>query len=210
MFLSRVEVFWGSAKNPYNLHRAIWKLFPELERESRTNAEESRQGFLFRVEQSEPGCPATVILQSRCEPQKVAEHARVIASRVFNPQPSQGQRLAFVMAANPVKTINDEAGRLNRKGEPKKCRVPLIKEEQQIQWLHDRLKGIANPEAVYVRKLPPIFFYKQKEKRDGKLIPILFEGILRVDEPDVLVKVLEDGIGPAKSFGCGLMLVRRV
>ena len=210
MFLSRVEVSWGSARNPYNLHRAIWKLFPEMERESRASAEESRQGFLFRVEQSEPGCTAIVIIQSRHEPQKVAEHVRVLVSKVFNPQPSRGQRLAFVMTANPVKTIKDEAGRLDSNGEPKKCRVPLIKEEQQIQWLHDKLNGIASPEAVNIRKLPPIFFYKQKEKRDGKLIPVLFEGVIRVDEPNLLLKALEDGIGPAKGFGCGLMLVRRV
>jgi CRISPR system Cascade subunit CasE len=210
MFLSRVEVSWGSAKNPYNLHRTIWKLFPGIQRESRTSVEESRQGFLFRVEQSEPGCPAIVMVQSRHEPQMVAEQARVMAFREFNPQPSRGQRLSFVVVANPVKTINDKAGRLNGKGEIKKCRVPLIKEEQQIQWLHDRLKGIATPEAVNVRKLPPIFFYKQKEKRDGKLVPILFEGVFRVEEPDMLMKALEDGIGPAKGFGCGLMLVRRV
>jgi CRISPR system Cascade subunit CasE len=210
MYLSRVEVSWESAKNPYNLHRAIWKLFPGSERESRATAEESRQGFLFRVEQNEPGRPAIVMMQSRRAPQKVAEHARVLASKEFNPQPSQGQRLAFILVANPIKTINDKDGRLNKKGEIKKCRVPLIKEEQQIQWLQDRLKGIATPEAVSVRILAPIFFYKQKEKCNGKLVPILFEGILRIENSEALVKVLEDGIGPAKAFGCGLMLVKRI
>src|SRR5574340_699155 len=210
MFLSRVEVSWGSAKNPYNLHRAIWKLFPGLERESRSTAKEERQGFLFCVERSEPGHPASVIVQSKRAPLVLTEHAHVVATKEFNPQPLQGQQLSFLLAANPVKTINDKTGRFNRKREPKKCRVPLIKDEQQIQWLQDRLKGVATTEAVKVRKLPPIFFYKQKEKRDGKLVPIMFEGVLRVEDPLSLVKVLEDGIGPAKGFGCGLMLVRRI
>ena len=87
--------------------------------------------------------------------------------------------------------------------------MPLIKDEQQIQWLHERLNGVATPEAVNVRKLPPIFFYKQREKRDGKLVPVLFEGLLQVDNPEELVAMLKNGIGPAKGFGCGLMLVKR-
>ncbi len=29
-------------------------------------------------------------------------------------------------------------------------------------------------------------------------------------EPTAFVGLLENGIGPAKAFGCGLMLVRRV
>jgi len=38
-----------------------------------------------------------------------------------------------------------------------------------------------------------------------------FNGILTVTNPDVFVeKCLFEGIGPAKGFGCGLMLVRRV
>ncbi|MBW2329897.1 MAG: type I-E CRISPR-associated protein Cas6/Cse3/CasE [Deltaproteobacteria bacterium] len=34
--------------------------------------------------------------------------------------------------------------------------------------------------------------------------------MLTVTEPDAFKGVLQFGIGPAKAFGCGLMLVRRV
>ena len=37
-----------------------------------------------------------------------------------------------------------------------------------------------------------------------------FEGELEVTDAPKLVEVLFTGIGPAKAFGCGLMLVRRV
>ncbi len=50
-------------------------------------------------------------------------------------------------------------------------------------------------------------------QRHGKKIEIStldFEGILRVVEPDCFLEVLLNGIGPAKAFGCGLMLVRRI
>jgi len=37
-----------------------------------------------------------------------------------------------------------------------------------------------------------------------------FEGVLQVTDPILLVEALFNGIGPAKAFGCGLMLVRRI
>lgn len=37
-----------------------------------------------------------------------------------------------------------------------------------------------------------------------------FTGQLRVTDPAEFIKALNNGIGPAKAFGCGLMLVRRL
>ena len=37
-----------------------------------------------------------------------------------------------------------------------------------------------------------------------------FEGELIVTKPEILLPALLNGIGPAKSFGCGLLLVRHI
>lgn len=37
-----------------------------------------------------------------------------------------------------------------------------------------------------------------------------YEGILRVTDPDKFTQMLITGLGPAKAFGCGLMLIRRI
>jgi CRISPR system Cascade subunit CasE len=37
-----------------------------------------------------------------------------------------------------------------------------------------------------------------------------FEGVLEVVDPGSFLSSLLGGIGPAKAFGCGLMLIRRV
>lgn len=37
-----------------------------------------------------------------------------------------------------------------------------------------------------------------------------FTGVLQVDAPEPFVSSLINGIGPAKAFGCGLLLVRRL
>lgn len=37
-----------------------------------------------------------------------------------------------------------------------------------------------------------------------------YEGVMTVVKPDQLVQLLKQGVGPAKAFGCGLMLIRRL
>ena len=59
---------------------------------------------------------------------------------IANLQFRDGQRLRFRLRANPIKTIRDENGRKNKKGEIKRCRVPLLKENQQIAWLKKKEK----------------------------------------------------------------------
>jgi len=55
MFLSRVELPWEAVRNPYNIHRWLWRLFPGCVREARASGNEQRQGFLFRVEDTQTG-----------------------------------------------------------------------------------------------------------------------------------------------------------
>jgi CRISPR system Cascade subunit CasE len=215
MFLSRVELDWSQARNPYNMHRAVWTLFPGQERESRNRKDEERAGFLFRVEDSSAGKPARLLVQSRITPQLPGNGIRVIDSREFNPQPSAGQQLAFLLTANPVKTIVDENGRQNGKGEPKKCRVPLLTEEQQLEWLDRQLTSGARLVRADTQSHPPLFFHRKgkggnDKNHNGKLQAVTYQGEIEVTDPSALLKLMHDGIGPAKAFGCGLMLVRRL
>lgn len=206
MFLSRVELPWEAARNPYDLHRQVWRLFPGEAREARTSGESERQGFLFRIEHSQTGRPARLLVQSRRAPEAVAGIA-LVGTREFHPQPADGQRLAFLLTANPVKTIVDaqREGKPNKQSE--KCRVPLIKEEEQRLWLARKLAEAGTVEAVSVLPHAPIYF--RKGSRGGKLVTVTFEGMLNVANPAHLTNLLHNGIGPAKAFGCGLLLVRR-
>ncbi len=51
-------------------------------------------------------------------------------------------------------------------------------------------------------------------KRNGgkqvSLSTLEFNGVLTVADPKLFLETLYEGIGPAKGFGCGLMLVRRI
>lgn len=46
--------------------------------------------------------------------------------------------------------------------------------------------------------------------RDAGFSSLDYEGVLTVTDPERFVQALGSGIGPAKAFGCGLMLIRRL
>jgi CRISPR system Cascade subunit CasE len=49
-----------------------------------------------------------------------------------------------------------------------------------------------------------------RKGRDAGFSSVDFEGEIEVLDSELFTKALFDGIGPAKGFGCGLMLIRRV
>jgi CRISPR system Cascade subunit CasE len=212
MFISRLEIPWQSARNPYDLHRHIWHLFPGVEKEIRRTEGQDRSGFLFRIEDYRAGRPVRLLVQSRLQPQP-APGLALLGVREFDPQPQAGQHLAFILTANPIKTITDQQadekpGKRADKLGKFKCRVPLIDEEEQRSWLAAKLAGGADLGATTVLPHSPVYF--RKGGLGGKLVTVTFEGDLRVKDPARLAGFLRNGIGPAKSFGCGLLLVRRL
>lgn len=207
MFLSRVEVSWEFARNPYDFHRYLWRLFPGEAKETRSNDGEARQGFLFRIEDNPTGRPARLLVQSRRSPEATSGLV-VIGTREFQPQPVVGQQLTFLLTANPVKTITDTQRDAKPGKISEKCRVPLIHEADQRAWLTRKLANAGDIVAASVLPHAPMYFHKGS--RGGKLATATFEGVLRVSDSTRLIELLENGVGPAKGFGCGLLLVRRV
>jgi CRISPR system Cascade subunit CasE len=200
MYLSKILI-WGTAcRNPYEIHRALWRIFPEDTR--------AQRDFLFRVEQPEKG-QAEILMQSDRQPEISTKTARILAFREYPLSFHVGQRLRFLLVANPVKTINDELGRINADGEPKKCRVPLIREEEQRSWIERKFQPAISLEALIIGSAVPLRFRKTREDRAGKVQPVVFQGIMKVEDPEALVGLVRDGVGPAKAFGCGLLSLAR-
>lgn len=194
MYLSRVVLSGDHLRNPYEIHRSLWSAFPEAPDQSRD--------FLFRVEQRSTR-QVQVIMQSRRQPIMETKDLRVMASKSFALSLIEGSQLRFMLVANPIKTIADEQGRLNDKGRVKKCRVPLINEEEQVSWLKRKLEGAALINMTEVEKQLPLHF--RKGKKPGKIQPYAFKGLMEVENPSALNDLMQQGIGPAKAFGCGLL-----
>lgn len=205
MFLSKVHIPWQQAKNPYQFHQVLWKLFPDCD--------DMERDFLFRVEQFQSGVGAHVLLQSALKPEGGEQSPLLLAQREFALNIPKGQRLRFRLRANPIKTIKDSSkGTIEKKGKTftRTVRVPLLHEDQQQAWLERKFHGFAQLESLIVQPEPVMYFRKPKEGRCGKIQTVLFDGVMRVTEPAVFESQILQGIGPAKAFGCGLLTVGRI
>ena len=189
MYLSKLTIRDPKTMaNPYELHRLIWRLFPQRP--------EGERDFLFRVE---PGRPPEIpaLLLSEQVPEDVDPACCLLSEpRRFAPRFPPGQLLRFRLCANPVKRLAKE-----------RCRVPLIDDGALGQWLRRKLDPVARLVEFNIAGRRDLRFYKRG--RRGKVAAVTFEGSLEAVDPEGLIRLIRAGIGPAKAFGCGLMTIAR-
>lgn len=98
---------------------------------------------------------------------------------------------------------------------PEEQRPPLAEliHRAGLDWLAGRQERngfLLHPESLQVDGYSQHRFMK-KERKPIVFSSLEFQGVLTVIEPaDFIEKALFEGIGPAKAFGCGLLLVRRI
>lgn len=209
---SQIEKF--TRLDPYGQHQAVWQLFDLPPDAARTGT-----AFLFRNEWQDD-LPVFFIL-SRNTPQDRAGLWN-IQSRPYTPQLEAGDRLHFKLRVNPVVTrhgkrhdvVMDAKQRLRWKGLGFEDRPPLNKlaYEAGTAWLTGRAEkhGLAVTPANLL-----VDGYRTHAVHHRGRIPIRFStldfsGVLTVADPGKFLSTLYSGIGPAKSFGCGLLLIKRV
>jgi len=209
--LSHQELAQWSLSNRYREHQLVWRFFAE---------QQERRTFLYHREQSSER--ATYYLLSESLPEDRAGVWQ-IESRPYEPQLQAGQRLAFRLRVNPVVTRRDEKGRhcrhdvvMNAKHELKQQKVPkqewpsLAQLSQQAgeAWLQRRSEKLGFAcEAGQV--LVEGYQQHRLEKKRGIAFSTLdLSGVLTVTRVDDFLQALYQGLGSAKGFGCGLLLVK--
>lgn len=219
---------WARADGPYAEHQWLWNFFPSVAGSSRD--------FLFRRRDQE-GLPRFYVVSQR--PPLTSSPALRVTTQDYAPQLSKGEWLEFELRANPVVT-HSRAGKRMRHDvviEAKKTLLAQRGLQKWQDWTPDRLdnEGRADPRpdlyaliqehagswlakrgeqhgfALAEDRLS-VEAYQQHGGKKGQLriSTVDFKGLLQVTAPELLVKALKEGIGHAKAFGCGLLLVRRV
>ncbi len=96
----------------------------------------------------------------------------------------------------------------------KRPHVATLIQDAGIEWIETKGKDFGFTIARSCTRSDGYLQHRFFKKRGGKPITLStleFDGFLTVKDPELFVeKCLFNGIGPAKGFGCGLMLVRRV
>lgn len=199
----------------YGEHQLVWRWFAE--------GADTRD-FLFRRDQRGNG-PLFYVLSRR----EAVDRSGLwdIESKRFEPHLVAGERLSFVLRANPVKVRKlgeDRAIRTRRRDDVvadlKKRRYPdpsqrppmaQVVLEAGTAWLAERAEASGfEIESLVVDGYRQQRWYKPGADRPITLSTMEFEGVLKIREADRFTERLFRGIGPAKSFGCGLLLVRRL
>lgn len=197
----------------YQIHKLVWNLFADQPDQPRD--------FLYRHE-SVGGWPTFYTVSAR-EPQDLNGMWEV-TPKEYRPRLERGQRLGFTLCANPIRSKRDVDGRQHRHDvimEAKRVKkergeaivLQDIVQEHGSRWLIERAEvngfGVQQ-EHLRVDGYRQHKFFKGKGHRPISFSTVEINGLLTVTDPEPFIKCLLTGIGPAKGFGCGLMLVRRV
>lgn len=226
-FLSKIELKHGHdlralagaiPKNAYAEHQALWRL-------AGTDADQTR-GFLYRREQI--GQWPVYYLLSPNTPQENDGPWR-IRSKQFAPKLGAGQRLGFVLRANPVRTtkassdpddkrrhrhdvvMHAKRAEAQRNPDPdqRRSQAELVRDAGP-RWLEDRAERAGfELEALHCDGYRQHRLVKRGQAQPIRFSTLDYQGILRVRDVDRFLATMHYGLGPAKAFGCGLLLLRR-
>lgn len=236
IFLSRLQLdplarrVQTELAHPYEMHRTLCHAFPDLAGDDWTAAR-----VLFRVD--DDGARLQLLVQSKREPNwhAFSQHLKSVRYllttpqvKEWQPQFSADQTLRFRLLANPTFRPKKEDG---SDGE----RRGLYREHERLDWLARQSArcGFALPQERTTLKKngePMIFRGRLHNElmldlptcqvidlNDGRRFPLpnrkiqfsaaRFDGVLQISNVDLFAHALENGIGPGKGFGFGLLSV---
>ena len=114
----------------------------------------------------------------------------------------EGQKYRFRLCANPAYSLKQENGQRGKV-------VPHMTVKQQEGWLHKKSEraGFTLDEFAIVQRGIKKF---RRQCKYVTLSTVIYEGVLTIQEVEVFKKTLIQGIGRAKSYGCGLLTLARL
>lgn len=222
-WLARLDVDAGTAHvagivDSYAWHKRIWEgCFP--------GAPDAGRDFLMRIDHIEGDFRLWVLAKRKptlpkwCSPEN-------FAIKEISPSFLTHRYYAFDLRANPVKAIvqrGPDGETLKRSNGKRKSgkRIPLVNREELHAWLvrkgeircRDRKTGLDVPggfrivEDKSLEISPMVESHFRKRGHSGYHGCVQFRGILEVTDRERFIETYQSGIGSAKSFGFGLLLL---
>lgn len=231
MYFSRISLkenaqrssdFWRVFRTPYTLHQSVWRLFADHANR--------RRDFLYRLDRD--GRRPLIYTVSAREPD-INQELWHIEPKPYAPKIQAGMQLAFMLRVNPIRAKRDEKGKQHRHdvvmeaktrlreqsiqhvphdcGDEPKSLAAIVQEEGS-NWLLARTENCGldiNPDHIRVDGYQQHRVFKGKANKPITFSTLDINGILTVTDPGRFTEVLFKGIGPAKGFGCGMLMIRR-
>ncbi|MDE1145776.1 MAG: type I-E CRISPR-associated protein Cas6/Cse3/CasE [Azospirillaceae bacterium] len=186
-----------------NGHRLVWTLFGE--------DPDAARDFLYR--EAEPG--HFLVVSSR--PPQASTDIWALETKAYAPAPPEGAAYAFTLRANPAASVARPGARGLRVDAVMHARTqkggPLTVEEKEaaaLAWLYARADRLGV--AFEAERCAAAGYRKVTVPRKGappaQFALVDYDGVLRVRDPGRLAEALRGGVGRARAYGCGLLLLR--
>ncbi|GAA3739301.1 CRISPR system Cascade subunit CasE [Spinactinospora alkalitolerans] len=159
----------------------------------------SAAGLLYRLEETPAG--VKILVQTHTQPRLdrlTNGFAATIVTRELTPllkNLSTGAHVRYRIAANPTQRVGNSTTDPRRKG---KLTV-LTGERGELWWLARATTNGLHPFSLTQSRLPDICAGKTRHAATR------FDGVGVVTDADLLRQAILNGIGRAKSYGCGLL-----
>ncbi len=201
----------------YLLHKKIWELVSRNENQKRN--------FLYRVEYDAYQNIKHIYLLA---PNQISfqKNIKIAVSPRYQPQIETGEFLFFKLRANPIikrkengkakeySLVMDAKHQFKKNGKNYQERFYLdeLIYDVGMKWLIRKGEQHGFSVKQFEVKIDNDREYHVTPTGKGSFMirTLDFEGALTVVDPRLFVDVLYKGVGSAKAFGCGLMLVRRI
>lgn len=206
------EILRQLGPNGYQTHKIIWRFFAD--------SPDRRRDFIYRFDNPRNG-PIFYVVSAR----KPLDQSSVwkVETKEYFPILHIGQKMEFKLRVNPIITRHDENGRQKRHDVVMDLKKRMAEKKQSLdgdirtiaglQWLISRAEQngfIFKEDLTRVDSCNQFRFFKSRKHQPVSISVMDFSGIIEVTDPERLAKALVIGIGPAKSFGCGLLMIRRI
>ena len=175
-------------RDSYVWHKRLWDCFPNCKNDNRF--------FLFKVDDKETFFQIFLLSEKEITMPEWGEwQSKIISDNFLN-----HDFYKFEVKVNPTMRQNQ-----SRK------RIGIYKDEELKKWIERKAEQsgfIIEEKSLLIS--PPIsdFFYKNKNR--GKHITVTFKGILKVTDKELFVNSFNIGIGSAKSFGYGMLMLQPI
>ncbi len=197
----------GLKGDAYMDHALVWRLFP---------GDGEARDFIFRRHQ-EGGSSWSYYVVSQRRPQEVPGVLSV-QCKPYEPNLQAGEWVRFDLRANPVVAKKQSGAAGSRRHDvlmdAKRQAGPETRAEAMdqaaLQWLLGKAPqwGLApREESILISG-----YAQHRLQHKGRRIAFSsldYHGLAQVTDALLLRKALTEGVGHARGFGCGLLLVRR-
>jgi len=205
VWLSERDAAHARLFDTYDWHQAAWKCFP--------GRDGAPRNFLTRLDRRDGGFRLFIVSAIAPERPEWAAPGDW-QSREIPPEYFGRRRYRFQLRANPTKKLSVDNADGTRKKNGR--RVPLTTPGELAPWLERkaeaggfRVHGLA-PDAEEPCAISPaqrFYFHREKDGHRGLHAGVDFSGLLEVTDPARFHETFRGGIGSAKAFGFGLLII---